>query len=86
MPFKQGMVAVGGINVRRHHLKKPPAPPTDRFNMDKIPNFQQNIRIGIVLMLAVTSCSSLGRALVCQPSGPCSIPGMSCSETAITKL
>ena len=34
---------------------------------------------------SLTSCSSLVTALVCQPTGPCSIPGMSCSETAITR-
>jgi hypothetical protein len=31
------------------------------------------------------SCSLLVRALVCQPSSPGSIPGMSHSETAITR-
>ena len=33
----------------------------------------------------LTSCSSLVRARLCQPSGPGLIPGMSRSETAITR-
>ena len=33
----------------------------------------------------LTSCSSLVRALVCQTRGPGPIPGMSHSETAITR-
>ena len=33
----------------------------------------------------LSSCSSLVRALVCQPSGLVSIPGMSHLETAIKK-
>ena len=37
------------------------------------------------LIFCVTSCSSLVRALVCQSSGPGSIPGMSRSETAIRR-
>jgi hypothetical protein len=30
--------------------------------------------------MSLTSCTSLVRALVCQPSGPGSIPAMSCSR------
>jgi hypothetical protein len=36
-------------------------------------------------IFSLTSCSSLARVLVCQPSGPGSIPGMSHSLTAITR-
>ena len=35
--------------------------------------------------ICLTSCSPVVRALVYQPSGPGSIPGMSCSESAITR-
>ena len=38
-----------------------------------------------VFFALLTSCSPLVRALVCQPSGPESIPGMSHSETDITR-
>ena len=38
----------------------------------------------IIYSYLLTSCSSVVRALVCQPRGPCSIPGMSCLESAIT--
>ena len=48
-------------------------------------NLEWKTTYKILEVECLTSCSSLVRALVCQPSGPGSIPGMSRSETAITR-